>query len=142
MRKTLAIALAVIGSVILAGGCATAHKVNDEELIRSTVVKVKDALEKRDIDLLMATFSEKFQNDRVGGKAEAKSLLGQGLSSGYADGGKVSLEAMAITIAEDKTTAKVYPIDLSSNMGSVAAELVLTKEEGGWMVTNVNVDGV
>ncbi len=111
-------------------------------LIQSTVLKVKEALEKKDIELLMATFSEDFEHPQIGGKAEAKAILTQGLNSGYADNGAVSLEQMKVTINEDKVSAAVYPLDLSSSAGAVAADLVLTKEEGGWLVKTVNVDGV
>jgi hypothetical protein len=58
---------------------------------------------------------------------------------GYAEGGKVSLENTQITIDKDGT-ARAFPIDLSSNMGAVAAEVVLTKEKGQWLVTTVNDD--
>ena len=90
----------------------------------------------------MTTFSENFQNSHASTKAEAKALLTQGLSMEEAKNGKVSSEFSKITINPDKKTAKVYPLDLSSNAGAVAVELVLTKEANGWLVTNLNVDGV
>jgi hypothetical protein len=36
----------------------------------------------------------------------------------------------------------VYPVDLSGAAGSVASELTLAKEEGGWLVVGMEVDGL
>jgi len=135
--------MTVLVCAALAAGCASmGAKPSDEEQINATVLKVKEALEKKDIDLLMATFSEDFEHPQIGGKAEARDILTQGLNSGYADNGEVSIEHIKITMSDDKTSAAVYPLDLSSSAGAVAAELVLKKEEAGWLVKTVNVDGV
>lgn len=134
--------VAVCVAFAIVSGCATLGKPSEEEQIHATVLKVKEALEKRDIDLLMATFSEDFAHPQLGGKAEAREMLTGGLNSGYADNGEVRLDQLKITLADDKKTAKAYPLDLASSAGAVSAELVLTKEEAGWLVTTVNVDGV
>lgn len=125
---------------VIAAGCAGLGKgPSDEELIRGTLEKMKTALETKNIDMLMETVSNNFNHPEVGGKEEARKMLQLGLDMGYAEGGKVSLENTQITIDKDGT-ARAFPIDLSSNMGAVAAEVVLTKEKGQWLVTTVNVD--
>lgn len=140
MVRSIATVLVCAG---LVAGCASmGGKPSDEEMIRATVMKVKEALETKNIDLLMETFAEDFEHPQVGGKAEARDLLSQGLNSGYADNGEVSIEQMKITMSEDKTSAAVYPLDLSSSAGAVAAELVLEKGDGSWLVKTINVDGV
>jgi hypothetical protein len=142
MVKILKAVSAMALCAVLAAGCATTQKVSDEEMIQTTLSKVKDALEKKDIELLMATFSESFQDPRVGDKMAAKALLEQGLNSGYADNGEVRIDKVVITLGEDKKTATVYPLDLSSSAGAISVELVLAKEKDGWFVTAVNADGV
>ncbi|HOK10618.1 MAG TPA: hypothetical protein PLT82_13220 [Candidatus Hydrogenedens sp.] len=132
-------------------GCAGMGKgPSDEELIRSTIDKVKTALESKNLDLLMTTFADDFEHPEVGGKEEARQMLQLGLESGYADEGKVDLSNMEIKIAEDGT-ATAYPIDLSSAAGSVSVELVLKKYETtndkgkkvpAWLVKTINVDGL
>jgi len=143
MFKKFAQSIAVCLCVaVLMVGCASMKKVSDEELIQTTLNNVKTALEKKDIDLLMATFSEEFEHPQVGGKTEARTLLQTGLSSGYADNGEVKLDQIKLTFSDDKKTVACYPMDLSSGAGAIAVELVLAKEANGWLVKTVNADGV
>lgn len=153
MKKLLVSSIVVVSMVAMLSvlGCAGMGKgPSDEELIRSTIDKVKTALETKNIDLLMQTFAEDFEHPEVGGKAEARQMLQLGLESGYADEGKVDLSNMQIKINDDGT-ASAYPIDLSSVAGAVSVELVLkkyevTNEKGkkvpAWLVKTVNVDGL
>jgi hypothetical protein len=122
-------------------GCATGGGMSDEEMIRVTAGKVKTALEGRDLDLLMATFSEDFYHPEVGGKEEGRMMLEMAIDAGYADDGEVSLEDMQITINDDGT-ASVYPVDLSGPPGAISVELIMTKEGAGWLITALNADGV
>jgi len=132
-------------------GCAGMGKgPSDEELIRSTIDKVKTALEAKNIDMLIQTFGDDFEHPEVGGKDEARQMLQLGLESGYADEGKVDLTNMQIKINDDGT-ASAYPIDLSSVAGAVSVELIMkkyevTNEKGkkvpAWLVKTVNVDGL
>ena len=148
MSVFVAVSLVAMLSMI---GCAGVGKgPSDEELIRSTIDKVKTALETKNLDLLMTAFADDFEHPEVGGKDEARQLLQMGLESGYADEGKVDLASMEIKINDDGT-ATAYPIDLSSAAGSVAVELVLkkyevTNEKGktvpAWLVKTINVDGL
>ncbi len=112
-----------------------------EEMIQSTVAKLKAALEEQDIDMLMATFSEDFEHPEVGGKEDARYMLEMGLESGYAEGGEVSTEDMEIEFLDDGG-ASVYPIDLSSYAGSVAVELIMQKDEDAWLIRTIEVDGL
>lgn len=135
--------LAVALALTVAGlGCATLGKGRDEEEIHAAVARVKEALEKKDIDALMATFSDNYKDPRVGGKAEARLLLQQGLLSGYADNGKVNMDGIKVTLSDDKTKATVYPLDLSSSMGAISVEIIFAKEKTGWLVSGVNPNGV
>ena len=140
--KTVALAATLVLTLLASRAVFAADKPSDEDQVKVTVGKIKEALEKKDINLLMATFSESYKDPRVGGKAEAKALLEQGLKSGYADNGKVKIDALKVKFSEDKKTAKAYPLDLSSSMGSISVELVLGKEKDAWLVTQVNPDGV
>ena len=126
----------------LALGCASLGKGHDEDQIHVAVARVKEALEKKDIDALMATFSDNYKDPRVGGKAEARLLLQQGLASGYADNGKVNMDGIKVTFSEDKKKATVYPLDLSSSMGAISVEIIFAREKSGWLVTGVNANGV
>ncbi len=153
MKRILISSALVVSMVAMLSvlGCAGMGKgPSDEELIRSTIDKVKTALEAKNIDMLIQTFGDDFEHPEVGGKDEARQMLQLGLESGYADEGKVDLTNMQIKINDDGT-ASAYPIDLSSVAGAVSVELIMkkyevTNEKGkkvpAWLVKTVNVDGL
>jgi len=143
--KRVAAVFAVLMTVALIGGCAGGAKgPSDEELIKVQVDTFKAALIEKNIDKLMTVVSENFYHPEVGGKAEAKELLTQGLDSGYTEGGEVDLSQAKTEIKED--TATVYPIQASSTAGSVTVGLTLKKEKVGkevnWFVTMLDVEGI
>jgi ketosteroid isomerase-like protein len=129
-------------TVALVAGCvSTGPKVSDQDLITDLVNQLKVALESKDIDGIMNTFSDDFYHPEVGGKEEGKEMLQMALDAGYADNGEVNLDDMEIDIKDDGT-ASVYPIDLSADPGSISIELVVKKEEAGWRILEVLPDGI
>ena len=141
MTKYLGAVLAGLAMMVMVAGCATMGKKSDEELIKETMNTVKTALESKNIDLLLTTFSEDFNHPEVGSKAEAKDMMQMGVDAGYADDGECDISNMQIT-KNDDGTAEVYPIDLSGAPGSVSVGVVLKKEGDAWHVITVNVDGL
>lgn len=142
MKHTLYTMAVCLAAGLLVAGCASmGKKMSNEDMIKQTVATMKTALETKDIDLLMTVFSDDFYHPEVGGKEEGRALLQMAVDAGYADDGEVFTDDMEISIKEDGT-ATVYPIDLSGPPGSISVELVLKKEEGGWLITTVNPDGV
>ena len=139
IAKSIAVCLLV---AVLAAGCASLNKPSDEDMIQSTLNNVKLALETKDVEALMLSFSEGFEHPQVGGKEDLHKMLKLGLESGYADKGEVKIDQVKLTFSDDKKSVAIYPMDLSSSQGSVSVELVLAKEEAGWLVKTVNVDGV
>jgi hypothetical protein len=133
------IMMVFVASVL--AGCATGPKgPTDQELITATAKSFTDALLAKNIDALMATVSENFHHPEVGDKAAAKDILKQGMDSGFVDNGKIDLANMAITIKGD--TAEAYPIVASAPAGSVTVGLTLKKENGAWLITAINVEGI
>jgi hypothetical protein len=139
-RSLLTMALCLV--LVLVVGCATGgKKMSDDDMIKATIGNMKTALETKNLDLLMTTFSDDFYHPEVGGKAEGRELLQMAIDSGYADDGEVFVDDMEIT-KKDDGTATVYPIDLSGPPGSISVELVMKKEEAGWLIVEVHPDGV
>jgi hypothetical protein len=68
-------------------------------------------------------------------------MLELGLQSGYAEGGEVDVTSVEIEKNADGTYS-AYPIDLSSDMGAVAVELILKQEGDAFKITTIEVDGV
>lgn len=135
-------AVAEAGAAATGGATAAAAPAgkSDEDLVKETVAELKKALEAKNIDGLLATFSDSFENPQVGSKEEAKAMLQLGLDSGYADDGEVSTEDMEIEFKNGE--AIVYPIDLSSPAGAVAVELTMKKEGDKWLIVALDVDGL
>lgn len=139
-KAVLATMLCLVAATVV--GCASmGNKMSDEDMIKDTMARMKTALETKDLDLLMGTFSNDFYHPEVGGKEEGREMLQAAIDAGYADDGEVFLDDMEITMNDDGT-AMVYPIDLSGAPGSVSVELKLKKEEAGWMIIEVAPDGM
>lgn len=128
------LAVAQAGAAVLGAAAG-----GDEAAILSVLNKLKQAIEGKDINLLMETFSEDFEHPMVGGKAEAKVMLEMGIEMGYADDGEVTMDDLEITFNSDGT-ATGYPLDLSGPMGSVAVELTLKKEGNVWKIITLDAD--
>ncbi len=148
MAKRLVLCVA---AALIVAGCATTGKgPTDEELINSTLQKVKTALESQNLDMLMETFAEDFSHDQVPDKATAREMLDMGISMGYADDGECNLDRVSVSIDPDGETASAYPVDLSGPPGSISVELILGKREievdgkkqKAWLITTINPDGM
>jgi uncharacterized protein GlcG (DUF336 family)/ketosteroid isomerase-like protein len=122
-----------------AAGTTVASASNDEAAIMAVLNKLKQAIEGKDINLMMETFSDEFEHPMVGGKDEAKVMLEMGLEMGYADDGEVTFDDLEITFNDDGT-AMAYPMDLSGPPGSVAVELTLKKEGNEWKIVTLDAD--
>ena len=121
-------------------GCVTAKGPSDEVLIQQTLDTWAKTLVAKDVDSFMVTFSEKFTSSQAADKATLAKFIKDAIDSGYLDDAKISFENAKRTLKDGKCT--VYPVDLSGTAGSVASELTLAKEEGKWLVTGMEVDGL
>ena len=112
--------------VVLIAGCATMGGAKDQKAVEKTLADWKAALEKGDVDGMMAFYSESFATDRGNTKAELQEFFQGAKDQGYLDGATADLTAAEIKIEEG--AANVGPITLSSDAGSLEASLVLKKE--------------
>lgn len=137
-RVTLTVS-AVILAIFMAG-CATVSGPSDDEMIQNTLAAWSAGLAEQNVEKFLGTISENFQADQSADKATLGEFIQDAIDAGYLEEAEVSLDSAQYTKEGDKCT--VYPIDLMSMAGSVAVELVLTKEEGKWLVTGMSVDGL
>lgn len=141
MKKAYALmTIVALGMMVLTAGCATSGKMSPEEAISAKLDAFKTALLAKNIDGIMALFSEKFEHYEWNDKAGAKDFLSQAIDMGYLDGAEVDLSKKEIKLEGD--TATVYPIEISGSFGSVTVELVFTNEGGNWMVTGLDASGM
>ncbi len=113
---------------------------SDEDLIQQTLDQWALGLTERDMDKFLATISESFSAGPADSKESLANFIRQGIDAGYLDGAEVSREDAQYTMEE--ALCKVYPVDLMSNAGAVSVEVVLKKENGKWLVSGLEVDGM
>jgi hypothetical protein len=139
-RTTLTLCAGALLLALGLAGCATTKGPSDEELIQQTLDAWAKTLVAKDVDSFMANFSEKFTSSQAEDKQTLANFIKEAVESGYLDDAKVSFENAQRAMKDGKCT--VYPVDLSGAAGSVASELTLAKEEGGWLVVGMEVDGL
>ncbi len=117
-------------------GCQTAKKVTPEEAVTAQVNKFAEAMKAKNVDGIMAIFSEKFEHYEWGDKAGAREFLQQAIDVGYLEGVEIDLSKMQVKV--EGSTATAYPIDVRASFGATTVEMVFTKENGNWLVTGVD----
>jgi len=136
-KLSIAMGLLVVCAVVLVAGCATTPP---EDLIKAQVAAFKNGIVAQNIDAIMAPFSEAFEHYEWGDKAGAKDFMNQAIDMGYLEGVEVNIDDAKVTVEGDKAT--VEPIEISGSFGSVTVQLSFTKEEGGWMITGLDAEGI
>ena len=142
MKKTVLtglIALALASTLVT--GCATGGpKLTDEEMVKLQLDAWSQGLIEKDMEKFLSTISENFSARQAPDKETLAGFIKEGIEAGYLEEAEVSLEDAQFTIEND--VCSVYPVDLMSMAGSVAVELTFTKEDGNWMVTGMDIDGL
>jgi len=80
--------------------------------------------------------SENFEGSE-GDKEETREFMLQVKEMGYLEDAQVLLEEAELTI--EGNTATVSPIEIETAMGMATADLTLTKETTGWIITGMDL---
>jgi len=132
MRRSRGALLGVV-IVALALGCQSAPKgPTDEELVAGAVTAWQEALTAKDMDALMALYSENYVGQQGEGKAGVRTFLEQAAAMGYLDGLQIDTTGAETSIEEG--TASVGPVVISGAMGAMNFTMKLAKEEAGWLI--------
>ncbi len=128
----------VPAAILLLVGCASggggaAAGPSDEELIQTLVDTAMTALAAKDIDTLVALYSDDFSSDS-GDKADTEAFLQGAAEQGFLDGLEIDQSGMAITV--DGMTASAGPIALEGAFGAITLSFELEKRDGSWIVTS------
>ena len=137
--------LMAVAMIVMIAGCATGGSpAKDAERIDATLTAWKAAILAKDVDALMATYSDCFSHDGYDYEAEDKAALEafveQSINMGYFDEVEVSWSD-AETEIEDKA-AIVYPVDYVNAFGEVTVTVTLTKEKGAWLISDMLIEGL
>ncbi|MCC6697318.1 MAG: hypothetical protein IT365_16940 [Candidatus Hydrogenedentes bacterium] len=135
-RFVLCGAYLLLASVLLCG-CATGAKgPDDRTLIMNTMNGWKAGLIEKNIESVMAAYSESFRDQEGRGKAEVRDFIQGAINEGYLDGITIDLDVAQVTINDVEAT--VSPIPVTGGQGGVSLSMLLKKENGAWLIVGTN----
>ena len=134
MKKSviLNLSLVVLAAVLVFGCQITNHKVSDTDLVSKTMADWKTAMAAKDLDKLMALFSDNYVSSRGSGKDSMRERLAGAIERGFLDNVEVNIENAQITIEGDKAT--FGPVEFVADRGTMMLEYTLQKENGTWLI--------
>lgn len=135
MKKSVILNLSLVVLAVTLCGCQTLGVgPSDEKLISTTMDEWKAAMVAKDLDRLMATFSNNYVSSRGSGKDSMHERLSGAIERGFLDRVEVNIENAQITIEGDKATFS--PVEFTSDRGTMALEYTLQKENGAWLIVS------
>ena len=123
--------VAVLAAVLVCG-CQSPGGPSDEKLINTAMTDWKAAMAARDLDKIMAAYSENYVSVRGGGKDSMRGFIKGAIERGLMDNVKVNLEKAETTVEQDK--AEFGPVEFVSERGTFAVRYTLQKETGTWLI--------
>ncbi len=134
MKKSviLNLSLAVLAAVLVYGCQTLGVGPSDEQLVNTTMAEWKAAMVAKDLDKLMAAYSENYVSTRGTGKNSVREFMTRAFERGFMDNVEVKIEDAQITIEGDKTV--FGPVELISDRGTFTLEYTLQKENGAWLI--------
>ena len=123
----------LVGCASGGGGSAAPAGPSDTELINNLVVEAMTALKSKDIDGMVAAYSDDFSSDN-GDKADTIAFLQGAADQGFLDG--VEVDTSGIEVAVDGDTATAGPVGLEGAFGAMTLGFDLAKRDGRWWVVS------
>jgi len=137
-RTAIATCIAALVATALLSGCATMGKgPTDEEILAQLTEECIAATIAKDLDKLMAYYSDDFSHYEFGDKAGLKEFMEGAKDMGYLDDLEVDLEQAETTIEGD--TATIYPVEISGAFGSTEIEFTSKKEGDTWKIVGMDI---
>jgi hypothetical protein len=90
------------------------------------------AVQKQDIDAMMAGFAEDFKSDQGGGKPEYKEFLVGAKDQGFLEGMSINLENLKVEVKDKK--ASVQNIEVEGSFGVLTMNYDLENRDGKWLI--------
>ena len=105
---------------------------SDEQLINTAMAEWKAAMAAKDLDKLMALFSEDYVSSRGSGKVAMRERMAGAIERGFLDDVEIKIEDAQITLEGNKAT--FGPVEITSDRGTFVLEYTLQKEDGVWLI--------
>lgn len=133
MKKSIILSLSLLIFAVVFCGCQTpAEGPTDKQLINTAMTEWKAALEARDLDRLMALFSDNYVSSSGDGKVAMRERTAGAIERGSLDNIKVKIENAKITLVGDQAT--FGPVELTSDRGTLTIEYTLHREDVKWLI--------
>ncbi|MHC4757387.1 MAG: Cif family virulence factor [Planctomycetota bacterium] len=124
MKKAVFLTLTLLLCTLICG-CQTGP--SDEELIKTTMNSWKLAIVDKDVDAIMANYSEDFSSESGESRGETQLMFQYLISAGMLDNIDINFDIAQLTITDD--TAEFTPVEILWDMGEMTLDFTLKKEE-------------
>lgn len=131
-------AAAVLLATLVVAGCATLG--NDEAKVEDTVDAWIAALGAKDVDGVMAQYSEDFTDYEYSNKAAMRGFFEEVKTMGYLD--NLSFVTENADTEVEGAEAEMGPVSISGYFGSVTVTFKLKREAGGWLIVGQDSYGM
>ncbi|MHC4587074.1 MAG: YybH family protein [Planctomycetota bacterium] len=133
MKKSVILSLVLLVFAMVICGCQTPAKgPSDKELINATMTEWKAALEAKDLDRLMAVFSDNYVSSSGSGKVAMRERMAGAIERGSLDNIKIKIENAKIMLVGDQAT--FGPVEITSDRGTLTIEYTLQREDVKWLI--------
>jgi hypothetical protein len=133
MKKTIILNLFFLIFAAAFCGCQTPVKgPSDEQLINTMMAEWKAAFEARDLDRLMALFSENYLSSSGSSKVAMRERMAGAIERGSLDNVETKIQDAKLTIVGE--TATFGPVEIILDRGTLALEYTLQKQDGKWLI--------
>lgn len=124
--------VAVLAAALVCGCQTLGRGPSNEELVNTTMADWKAALTAKDLDKIMAAYSENYASERGTDKNSVREFMARVFDEGWMDNIKVNMESAGTTIEGDK--AQFGPVEFISDRGTMKIDYTLQKEDGAWRI--------
>ncbi len=135
MKKLVILNLVLLIFTVVFCGCQTPVKgPSDKQLINTTMTEWKAALEAKDLDRLMALFSESYVSSSGSSKVAMRESIAGAIERGSLDNIVIKIENAQLTLLGDQAT--FGPVEITSDRGTLTIEYTLHREDVKWLIVS------
>ncbi len=133
MKKLVILNLSLTFFALTLFGCqAPAQGPSDEQLVGATMAEWKAAMVAKDLDKLMAKFSEDYISSRGSGKVALRERMSRAIQRGFMDNVEVNDSNAKIKIVGGNAT--FGPVEFVSDSDTFKLDYILRKENAAWLI--------
>lgn len=133
MKKSVILNLVLLVFAVVFCGCQTpVEGPSDKQLINTAMTEWKAALEAKDLDRLMALFSDNYISSSGSSKVAMRESMAGAIERGSLDNIEIKIENAKITLIGDQ--AAFGPVEITSDRGTLTIEYILQREDVKWLI--------